>query len=173
MRLEEFRSQFRSSSAKTAKVSNVNIRPKAVDQNKNVLSAERIIPTKDGCPNREARKPKCANCKGPHVASYKGCPEYKKQAFGQHLVSKQKMYASVINQNSLPQPKTNSETFTFTTEQLTKFVANVHGYTNPPTTGLLPKTKKDTLDLKSGMCHKVSYVVKTILNVAITGKKSV
>ena len=28
------------------------------------------------CPNREAKKPKCANCKGPHVASYKGCPEY-------------------------------------------------------------------------------------------------
>ena len=27
---------------------------------------------------REARKPKCANCKRPHVASYKGCPEYKK-----------------------------------------------------------------------------------------------
>ena len=32
-----------------------------------------------GCPNREAKKPKCANCKGPHVASYKGCPEYKKR----------------------------------------------------------------------------------------------
>ena len=31
-----------------------------------------------GCPNKEARKPKRANCKGPHVASYKGCPEYKK-----------------------------------------------------------------------------------------------
>ena len=31
-----------------------------------------------GCPNKEARKPKCANCKGPHVASYKGCPAYKK-----------------------------------------------------------------------------------------------
>ena len=30
------------------------------------------------CPNRELRKPTCANCKGPHVASYKGCPEYKK-----------------------------------------------------------------------------------------------
>ena len=27
-----------------------------------------------GCPNKEARKPKCANCKGPHVGSYKGCP---------------------------------------------------------------------------------------------------
>ena len=36
-----------------------------------------------GCLNKEARKPKCANCKGPHVASYKGCPEYK----GRHLGS--------------------------------------------------------------------------------------
>ena len=34
-----------------------------------------------GCSNKETRKPKCANCKGPHVASYKGCPKYKKQAF--------------------------------------------------------------------------------------------
>ena len=32
------------------------------------------------CPNKEAMKPKCTNCKGPHVASYKWCPEYKKQA---------------------------------------------------------------------------------------------
>ena len=31
-----------------------------------------------GCPNREKKQPKCANCKGPHVASYKGCPAYKK-----------------------------------------------------------------------------------------------
>ena len=30
-----------------------------------------------GCPNREKKQPKCANCKGPHVASYKGCPAYK------------------------------------------------------------------------------------------------
>ena len=26
-----------------------------------------------GCPNREKKQPKCANCKGSHVASYKGC----------------------------------------------------------------------------------------------------
>ena len=31
-----------------------------------------------GCPNKKARKPKCAKCSVPHVASYKGCPEYKK-----------------------------------------------------------------------------------------------
>ena len=77
-----------------------------------------------GCLNREARKPKCANCKGSHVASYKGCPEYKKQAFGQHVVNNQKIYAATVSQNALPQPKTN-KTFTFTAEQLTKFVANV------------------------------------------------
>ena len=29
------------------------------------------------CPSRESRKPTCANCNGPHVASYKGCLEYK------------------------------------------------------------------------------------------------
>ena len=33
-----------------------------------------------GCPNREKKQPKCTNSKGPHVASYKGCPAYKKQA---------------------------------------------------------------------------------------------
>ena len=42
-----------------------------------------------GCPNREKKQPKCANCKGPHVASYKGCPAYKKQAFRQHVVDNQ------------------------------------------------------------------------------------
>ena len=29
-----------------------------------------------GCPNREKKQPECANCKGPHVANYKGCPDY-------------------------------------------------------------------------------------------------
>ena len=39
-----------------------------------------------GCPNREIKQPKCANCKGPYVASYKGCSSYRKQASGQHVV---------------------------------------------------------------------------------------
>ena len=30
-----------------------------------------------GCPDREKKQPKCADCKGPHVASYKGCPAHK------------------------------------------------------------------------------------------------
>ena len=77
-----------------------------------------------GCSSRGLRKPTCANCKEPHVASYKGCPEYKKQAFRQHVVSNQKSYASVVIQNTLLQPKP-MQTFTFTAEQLNKFTANV------------------------------------------------
>ena len=42
-----------------------------------------VLPNK-GCPNKEKRQPQCANCKGSHVASYKECPVYKKQAFRQH-----------------------------------------------------------------------------------------
>ena len=38
------------------------------------------------CPNKYERKPKCANCRGPHVTNYKGCPAYKDQAFRQHVV---------------------------------------------------------------------------------------
>ena len=35
-----------------------------------------------GCPNKETKQAKCANCKGPHVASYKGCPAYKNRHLG-------------------------------------------------------------------------------------------
>ena len=57
-----------------------------------------------GCPSRKSRKPTCANCNGPPVASYKGCPEYKRQAFRQHVVNNQKSYTSVVSQNTLSQP---------------------------------------------------------------------
>ena len=77
-----------------------------------------------GCPNKEKKQPKCANCKGPHVASYKGCQAYKKQAFRQHVVDSQKSYASILRQNSAP-PQPQDNAFTFLAEQLIKFVANV------------------------------------------------
>ena len=86
-------------------------------------------------PKKEAKQPKCANCSGPHVASYKGCPEYKKQAFRQHVVNNQKTYAATVNQKSHLQPKT-QQTFQFTAEKLTKFVANVA--IQSPATGVLP-----------------------------------
>ena len=52
-----------------------------------------------GCPNKEKKQLKCANCKGPYVANYKGCPAYKKQVFRQHVVDHQESYASILKQN--------------------------------------------------------------------------
>ena len=121
-----------------------------------------------GCPKKEAKQPKCANCSGPHVASYKGCPEYKKQAFRQHVVNNQKTYAAAVSQKSHPQPTT--QTFQFTAEQLTKFVANVAIQIAQPQV-CYPNPKQDMLDLKSSMCRKVSNMAKTILGVSITGKE--
>ena len=75
-------------------------------------------------PKKEKKQPKCANCKGPHVASYKECPAYKKQAFGQHVVDSQKSSASILCQNLAP-PQSQDKVFTFSAKQLIKFVANV------------------------------------------------
>ena len=120
------------------------------------------------CPKKEAKQPKCANCSGPHVASYKRCPEYKKQAFRQHVVNNQKTYATAVSQKTHPQPKI--KTFQFTAENLTKFVANVAIQIAQPQV-CHPNPKQDMLDLKSSMCRKVSNVAKTILGISITGKE--
>ena len=121
-----------------------------------------------GCPNKEARKPKCANCKRPHVASYKGCPAYKKQACQQHVVNSQKSYATAIGQKPLTQPKT-PQTFQFSAKQLTIFVANVVIQIAQPQV-CYPTNKQDMLDLKSSMCRKISNAAKNFLSVDITGK---
>ena len=55
------------------------------------------------CPNRK-KSPKCANCRGAHVANYRGCPAYKDQAFSQHVVRNQISYASIVKQASPPPP---------------------------------------------------------------------
>ena len=81
----------------------------------------------------------------------------------------QKSYATVVGQNTLPQPKT-TQMFQFTAEQLTKFVANVAIQIAQPQV-CYPSPKQDMLNLKSSMCRKVSTVAKTILGVNITGKE--
>ena len=119
-------------------------------------------------PEQRISKPTCANCNGPHVASYKECPEYKKQAFRQHVVNNQKTYASVVSQNTFSQLQT-PQTSSFTAEQLTKFVVNVVIQIAQPQV-CYPNPKQDTLDLKSSMCRKVSTAAKNILGVNITEK---
>ena len=92
----------------------------------------------------------------------------KRQAFRQHVVNNQKSYPSVVSQNTLLQPKP-SQAFTFTAEQLTKFVANMVIQIAQPQV-CYPNPKQDTLDLKSSMCRRVSQAAKNILKFDITGK---
>ena len=123
--------------------------------------------TKDA-PSREARRPTSAKCNRPHVVSYKGCPEYKMQAFRQHVVNNQNTYTSIFSQN-IPQPQKPQTFNPVTAEQLTNsWQMSVIQITQPKV--CYPNLKQDTLDLKSSMCRKVSNAAKNILGVDITGK---
>ena len=75
----------------------------------------------NNCPKKEERTPKCANCRGPHVANYRGCPAYKDQAFRQHVIHK-KVSASILK---LVSPLPPNNTFNFTAEKIVSLVTNV------------------------------------------------
>ena len=77
------------------------------------------------CPNKEKTKPKYANCRGPHVANYRGCHAYKDQAFRQHVVHNQISYASIVKQASPPPP---NNAFNFTAEQIVSLVTKMWSY---------------------------------------------
>ena len=90
-----------------------------------------------GCPKKEAKQPKCANCSGPHVASYKGCPEYKKQAFRQQVVDHKKSYCCSKPKLSLTaQNHTNFSVYSRTAHQ----ICSQCGHSNHPATGVRPKS---------------------------------
>ena len=84
-------------------------------------------------------------------------------------MSNQKSYAAAVSQNPLPQTQT-SQTFQFTADQLTKFVATVVIQVAQPQV-CYPNPRQDMLDLKSSMCHKISNAAKNILKVGITEKE--
>ena len=119
------------------------------------------------CPNKVKRKPKCANCRGPHVANYKGCPAYKDQAFKQHVVQKQVSCASVLKQASPPPP---SNTFNFTAEQIVSLVTNVViqvGLSQLCTKNLPEKQ----VQVKSDLSRQIAETAKKCLGVSIEGKE--
>ena len=72
--------------------------------------------------NKNKKIPKCANCRGPHITNYRGCPAYKDQAFRQHVVQNQISYAYIVKQASSPPP---NNTFNFTAKQIVSLVTNV------------------------------------------------
>ena len=119
------------------------------------------------CPNKEERKSKCANCRGPHVANYKGCPVYKDQAFRQHVVQKQVSYASILKQAS-PAPPSN--TFNFTAEQIVSLLTNVVIQVALPQlcTKSLPEKQ---VQAKSDLSRQIAETAKKCLGVSINGKE--
>ena len=74
------------------------------------------------CQNKDQRKPNSTNCRGPHVANYRGCPAYKDQAFRHHIVQTQISYTSTVKQASPPSP---NNMLSFTAEQIVSLVTNV------------------------------------------------
>ena len=110
------------------------------------------------CPNKEKRSPKCANCRGPHVANHKGCPAYKDQAFRQHVVEKQVSYASILKQ-ALPPPPSN--TFNFTADQIISLVTNVVIQVAQPQ--LCPKNLPEKLvQAKSDLSKQIAETAKNV-----------
>ena len=159
--MEEFRSPISVQQCYNCQFS--DIRPKIVGENKNVSSVERIIQIKDAGIKKQ-ENPNVLIVRGHMLHLTKGVRNTEKQAFRQHVVNKQKRYASIGNQNTLAQPKTEIDRVTLTAEQLTKFVANVVIKIAQPQV-CYPNPKQDTLDLKSSMCRKVSNATKTIPDV--------
>ena len=118
------------------------------------------------CPNRNKKTPKCANCRGPHVANYRGCPAYKDQAFRQHVVQNQISYASIVKQASPPPP---NNTFNFTAEQIVSLVTNVVLQIAQPQlcTKNLPEKQ---VQAKSDLSKQIAETAKKCLGVNIQGK---
>ena len=92
------------------------------------------------------RKAKCANCKGHMLHLTKGVRNTKNRHSGNMWSMTKKAYASIVSQNTLPQPKATSEVFTLTAKQLNKFVATVIIQIAQPQV-CYPNPKQDTLDL--------------------------
>ena len=118
------------------------------------------------CPNKEKGKPKCANCRGPHFANYRGCPAYKDQAFRQHVVQKQVSYASSLKEASPPPP---SNTFNFTAEHIVFLVTNVVIQIAQPQlcTKNLPEKQ---VQARSDLSKQIAETAKKCLGVNIQGK---
>ena len=99
--------------------------------------------------------------KGHMLHPTKGVRSTKKQAFRQHVVDNQKSSASILRQNLAP-PQSQDKAFTFSADQLVKFVANVVIQVAQPQVCYVNPTQ-DAIDKKSSLCRRVSEAAKTHL----------
>ena len=92
-----------------------------------------------------------------------------KQTEKQHaMVMNQKSYASILKQNSAPTPQPRGDMFSFTADQLVKFVATVAIQIAQPQV-CYTTAPKDAVDKKSNLCRRVSEAAKSQLGVSISG----
>ena len=83
------------------------------------------------------------------------------------MVDSQKLYASILCHNSAP-PQPQDKAFTFSAEQLVKFVANVAIQVAQPQV-CYANPNQDAIDKKSSLCRRVFEAAKNHLGVNITG----
>ena len=83
------------------------------------------------------------------------------------MVDNQKSYAAILRQNTAP-PQPQDKTFTFSAEQLVKFVANMASQVAQPQVCYI-NSPQHAIDKKSSMCRRVSEAAKTHLGVDIPG----
>ena len=88
--------------------------------------------------------------------------------FRQHVVDNQKSYASILKQNSVLPPQLKGDTFSFTADQLVKFVATVAIQITQPQV-CYTTAPKDAVDKKSSLCRRVSEAAKSQLGISISG----
>ena len=130
------------------------------------LSVGRATITKDALTERTSTQ-NATTVKGHTLLLTKGVQRTKKQAFRQQVVDNQKSYAAILRQNTAP-PQPQDKTFTFSAEQLVKFVANVAIQVAQPQVCCI-SSPQDANDIKSSMCRRVSEATKTHLGVDIAG----
>ena len=156
---------FRSSSVIIANIS--DIRPKPVRQKLSVSSVEKATLTKD------AQTEKNSNLNVPIVKDQmlqttKGVQPTNNRCSGNMLWTTKKGYASILKQNSAPTPQPRGDMFSFTADQLVKFVATVAIQIAQPQV-CYTTAPKDAVDKKSSLCRRVSEAAKSQLGVSISG----
>ena len=121
-----------------------------------------------GCPNREKSYQNVPMAKDRMLQTIKGVQLIKNRYSVNMWWTTKKSYASILKQNSALPPQPKGDTFSFTADQLVKFVATVAiqiaqpqvCYTNAP---------NDAVDKKSSLCRRVSEAAKSQLGISISG----
>ena len=93
--------------------------------------------------------------------------QHTRKGFRQHVVDKKKSYGTILRQNMAP-PQPQEQTFTFSAEQLVKFVVNMAIQVAQPQLCYI-NSPQDAIDKKSSMCRRVPEAAKTHLGADISG----